>query len=206
MPLSLPRMNSHPSNTTEPTAGRGNVDVNRALPPLPRIAVHHDVPSPNRKPEHEANGSTRQTHTRSFSHPFPSFFGGGSKKSEKRNLKNKLSVEFTGHDEENGNGRPSQPSGTPSRNSSVKNGSEPMTGKCMTCDSTVRWPRDLKVFRCTVCLTVNDLEPNHVAGENSSAKHQNQANPLFTVPRKRTCRSACLVEVDIDPDSEQLFL
>lgn len=34
-----------------------------------------------------------------------------------------------------------------------------MTGKCMTCDSTVRWPKDLKVFRCTVCLTINDLVP-----------------------------------------------
>lgn len=36
---------------------------------------------------------------------------------------------------------------------------ELMTGKCMTCDSTVRWPKELKVFRCTVCLTINDLIP-----------------------------------------------
>ena len=34
-----------------------------------------------------------------------------------------------------------------------------MTGKCMTCDSLVRWPKELKVFRCTVCLTINDLTP-----------------------------------------------
>lgn len=27
----------------------------------------------------------------------------------------------------------------------------------MTCDSTVRWPQDLQVFRCTTCLTINDL-------------------------------------------------
>jgi E3 ubiquitin-protein ligase HECTD2 len=33
------------------------------------------------------------------------------------------------------------------------------TGKCMTCDSMVRWPKELKVFRCTVCLTINDLKP-----------------------------------------------
>ncbi|KAI9367350.1 hypothetical protein BJX61DRAFT_312753 [Aspergillus egyptiacus] len=33
------------------------------------------------------------------------------------------------------------------------------TGKCAVCNSTVRWPRNLKVFRCTECLTVNDLEP-----------------------------------------------
>lgn len=36
---------------------------------------------------------------------------------------------------------------------------EPVTGKCMTCDATVRWPQGLKVFRCTTCLTINDLEP-----------------------------------------------
>ncbi|PKY04369.1 ubiquitin-protein ligase [Aspergillus campestris IBT 28561] len=32
------------------------------------------------------------------------------------------------------------------------------SGRCMTCNSTVRWPKHLKVFRCTECLTVNDLE------------------------------------------------
>jgi len=29
----------------------------------------------------------------------------------------------------------------------------------MTCDSMVRWPKELKVFRCAVCLTINDLKP-----------------------------------------------
>ena len=30
-------------------------------------------------------------------------------------------------------------------------------GKCATCGSHVRWPKDVDVFRCTVCLMVNDL-------------------------------------------------
>jgi E3 ubiquitin-protein ligase HECTD2 len=34
-----------------------------------------------------------------------------------------------------------------------------VTGRCMTCDSKVRWPKELLVFRCTVCLTINDLKP-----------------------------------------------
>ena len=34
-----------------------------------------------------------------------------------------------------------------------------VTGKCATCDSLVRWPRHLDVFRCTMCLMVNDLKP-----------------------------------------------
>ena len=33
-----------------------------------------------------------------------------------------------------------------------------VTGKCATCDSLVRWPRHLDVYRCTVCLMVNDLK------------------------------------------------
>lgn len=33
------------------------------------------------------------------------------------------------------------------------------TGKCMTCDSMVRWPKELAVFRCSVCVTINDLTP-----------------------------------------------
>ncbi|CUS09549.1 unnamed protein product [Tuber aestivum] len=33
------------------------------------------------------------------------------------------------------------------------------TGHCMCCDCTVRWPSDLNVFRCTVCMTINDLKP-----------------------------------------------
>ena len=35
-----------------------------------------------------------------------------------------------------------------------------VTGKCSTCDSRVRWPRHLDMFRCTVCLMVNDLKPS----------------------------------------------
>ena len=34
-----------------------------------------------------------------------------------------------------------------------------ITGKCMTCDCMVRWPKELLVFRCTICLTINDLKP-----------------------------------------------
>lgn len=33
-----------------------------------------------------------------------------------------------------------------------------MTGNCATCGSLVRWPRHLHVFRCTVCLMVNQLK------------------------------------------------
>lgn len=33
------------------------------------------------------------------------------------------------------------------------------TGQCMCCDSTVSWPKNLFVFRCMICRTINDLKP-----------------------------------------------
>lgn len=181
MPQWLPRTQSQRPSGPESNAGRGQLDINRPFPPLARTAVDQDVPTlyPRRRAEQEAT-STR--HTRSFSHPFPSFFGGvlNSRKSEKRNLKNKGSVELTDDDELTADGHSNQSSNTPSRNPSVNAAGELMTGRCMTCDSTVRWPRDLKVFRCTICLTVNDLEPNHAAGEKIKARTKKrpiQASP-----------------------------
>ncbi|KAK8134587.1 hypothetical protein PG984_006599 [Apiospora sp. TS-2023a] len=32
-------------------------------------------------------------------------------------------------------------------------------GNCMTCGGLVRWPKELDIFRCTICLTINDLKP-----------------------------------------------
>lgn len=29
------------------------------------------------------------------------------------------------------------------------------TGRCMTCGSLVRWPKDLQLFKCSICLTIN---------------------------------------------------
>jgi len=49
-------------------------------------------------------------------------------------------------------------------------------GPCMTCDSTVRWPKDLNVFRCTVCLTINDLKPILLESKNGD-RHRVPATP-----------------------------
>jgi E3 ubiquitin-protein ligase HECTD2 len=37
-------------------------------------------------------------------------------------------------------------------------------GRCMTCSSLVRWPKDLPAFRCSICLTINDLPRQTVGG------------------------------------------
>ncbi|KAL9128657.1 MAG: hypothetical protein Q9217_002717 [Psora testacea] len=48
---------------------------------------------------------------------------------------------------------------SPTHGSPIQNGERDLvTGKCSTCNSSVRWPRYLDVFRCTVCYMVNDLK------------------------------------------------
>lgn len=66
---------------------------------------------------------------------------------------------------------------------------EMTTGRCMTCHSTVRWPRDLKVFRCTECLTVNDLVPysgsgNRDLGGQGSPRRDGKGVGVRAIPRK----------------------
>ncbi|KAG9232293.1 ubiquitin-protein ligase-like protein E3 [Amylocarpus encephaloides] len=95
------------------------------------------------------------SHGRSVSHPFPSLFYG--KKDPSAEGSGGIGLDST--DDDSG----SSPVRPPNPHTNVKQGKIPerdlTTGKCMTCDSMVRWPKDLKVFRCTVCLTINDLEP-----------------------------------------------
>ncbi|RIB00822.1 hypothetical protein C2G38_1993792 [Gigaspora rosea] len=44
-----------------------------------------------------------------------------------------------------------------------------MSGRCMCCNSNLRFPRSVSCFRCTVCETINDL---------ITAPHNEQINPL----------------------------
>lgn len=187
MPPWQPRSQSHTSSSTALNTHLSPIDTSRPLPPLPPPTVDLDIPTlyPRRTADPE---TTSAKHSRSFSHPF-TFFRGSSKRSEKRNvLKQNINVDSTDDDESVGNGRSNASSNVASRNPSVNASSEPMTGRCMACDSTVRWPRDLKVFRCTICLTVNDLEPKQEACQPPPGTKQNSAHGLFTVPRKRKYR------------------
>jgi E3 ubiquitin-protein ligase HECTD2 len=80
----------------------------------------------------------------------------------------------------------------------------------MTCDSTVRWPQGLKVFRCTTCLTINDLEYNPEKQSDSPVASSGPVQLRKIVPlsveRTRTLLDRCLrqylesrVEVDTLP-------
>lgn len=116
------------------------------LPPPPHASYGaSNISKPTRTP----------SHGRSMSHPFPALFSG--KKKRTAGSAGGSAYESTDDDVAlpyvvpNDGQIPTPKQKVPDK--------DLMTGKCMTCDSMVRWPKDLKVFRCTVCLTINDLVP-----------------------------------------------
>jgi E3 ubiquitin-protein ligase HECTD2 len=155
------RLNSNSSTPHEqPTSAQSN--PNKPLPPVPPNAADYEIPTLRPKPAQSNSSAAPLNHSRSFSNPFPSFFGGGRKSDKKNPLKIDNKVYDTTDDDTSINSDSARHNGSgksPSRNSSQKGNKEPVTGKCMTCDSTVRWPQGLKVYRCTTCMTINDLEP-----------------------------------------------
>lgn len=137
-----PQQHPIPPRTSSQTQQEPNIEY--GIPTL-----HH-----SRSTKEQADAAALR-HARSFSHPFPSLFG-GSKKADKRtpvNAQGSVGVDST-DDETSFVRRPSRVK----RDNSLSE-KEPVTGRCMTCYSTVRWPREVKVFRCVTCQTINDLEP-----------------------------------------------
>lgn len=104
-------------------------------------------PNPNSTPPRRTRG-----HSRSLSNPFS-----GISKRRKSPSKN----DFLDSDDDD---EVTFPLPEVSTSTSPKKPLPPLpdemaTGKCMTCNTAVKWPGNLKVFRCTQCLAVNDLEP-----------------------------------------------
>ncbi|KAK4139328.1 uncharacterized protein C8A04DRAFT_40818 [Dichotomopilus funicola] len=115
----------------------------------------------------------RSGHSRSQSHPFPSLFSGRKKKTGPGSSPNPMAdlddSSESGSAMEGGiagaagagasKGSGPAPASRGHRNGSSAGSRDFATGRCMTCASLVRWPRELQMFRCTICLTVNDLQP-----------------------------------------------
>jgi E3 ubiquitin-protein ligase HECTD2 len=163
---------------------------------------------PRSQSQNQSQGhpSQRPRHTRSVSHPFPSlFFSSGSSSSRTKKKKQRSSPHRSmaaGRPDESGsesgldgdvyapviraNPNPNPPLPPPPpvrghRNASSMGGSRDFTaGRCMTCGSLVRWPRELCMFRCTICLTVNDLQPppgRDARREDVALEEQQQPGP-----------------------------
>lgn len=122
----------------------------KALPnaPISTLATSSTDPSP-----------VRPQHGRSTSHPFlSSLVGHGGTRRGEENIKS--GVENL--DDRSFGASPALSNdsleASAHRGPSQRRETDLVAGKCATCDSLVRWPRRLDVFRCTVCLMVNDLK------------------------------------------------
>ncbi|KAK4241099.1 hypothetical protein C8A03DRAFT_41495 [Achaetomium macrosporum] len=110
---------------------------------------------------------SRPPHRRSMSHPFPSLFS----------LRKKKSGPVSGAETSSGDEGPSNPEKAPPMRGHHRSGSSVgsrdwNTGRCMTCGSLVRWPKELHVFKCTICVTINDLQPRDQISRQKDASEE----------------------------------
>lgn len=118
-----------------------------------------------------------------MSHPFPSLFA--SKKSKPLPAPD----ESTDDDLP----RPGQPNARSSMASKTSRGPADFSnGTCMTCGSRVRWPKELNVFRCTICLTINDLKPV-APPKTEDGKAPEPPRPI-SLPQTKNLVHHCLLE------------
>ena len=154
-----------------------------------QVEVFHDPPlhgvpiiasTESFAPSHPGH---RPRHERSQSHPFPSIFGSGRRTDRE--------VEIDDEDEIiddlynpliHSPGLASKDYMTSTSSVHAHSAEKDLiTGNCSTCDSTVRWPRHLGVFRCTVCLMINDVKP--AAGLPGDVRPAEASNPSHTSAR-----------------------
>ncbi|KAL9489509.1 hypothetical protein ACSS6W_001786 [Trichoderma asperelloides] len=117
----------------------------------------------------QQNRGRKPKHSRSMSNPFPSLFS--SRK--RQGSASKPSVDV---DKANVGPAPNKQVNTHRRGSPTRS-RDFATGNCMTCASLVKWPKDLKVFKCTICMTINDLVPISVDSQSSRQRHDRSPGP-----------------------------
>jgi len=158
----------------------------------------YHVPTLHYRPPSQASTSSSSStrspkHGRSASHPFPILFG---KKASDNRSDRVERFGSSGHAhvamaESRGGflstSLPRSSSGKGSATTPV-NENDLVSGKCATCDSTVRWPRHLDVFRCTVCFMITDLQyPMSKEAATPYSESSGKAG-TFRISRKSTKR------------------
>lgn len=159
-----PNLLHHPNNTAASAQGLGeSSQTSPGRRSTQSRMTSEDLVDPAygipalRQPSEQATPS-RYGHGRSMSHPFPSLFSSKKKRAEERIP---IEIETSDDDDDDivGSSSKYDYDGNATRHSEREQNKDLITGKCMTCNSTVRWPKTLSVFRCTICLTINDLKP-----------------------------------------------
>lgn len=134
----------------------------------------------------------RSAHARSLSNPFPTLFGAGKRPDKGTGAsKNVVDVETTDDESEwdavgvEIGARRTGSAREAGRPSDVDRNTK--TGRCMTCDSAVRWSLSATSIKCTVCSTINDFTPR-VHGPSRTPQSGDASNSAHTgvTPRRRS--------------------
>ncbi|KAA8648512.1 HECT-type E3 ubiquitin-protein ligase [Aspergillus tanneri] len=186
----------HPHNLYPPTSSSPHATlVSSTERSVPRLVPQHATSLPSMNANPATSPPHRHGHSRSISHPFPSPFADSSKRTNRSMWKQDfLDSDDDDDDDDEVTYLPDPLSSSPRKGPPPPHlgpGEDLTTGKCMTCNCTMRWPRNLKVFRCTECLTVNDLElyrePNDSSGR--SPPRLDGRPPVPAIPRKAVALS-----------------
>lgn len=154
---------------------------NNALLTPSTLVGRLDVPSSNAQVDSSSSESDfqppkqsgfRPTHARSMSNPFPSLFSGKKKRQDSTGRAP------PGSDPDGDEGAMAGPSVRKHRRGAPAGSKDFATGNCMTCASLVKWPKELKVFKCTICTTINDLVPVDNGGRgNGDSSRRRDSGP-----------------------------
>ncbi|ODA81657.1 hypothetical protein RJ55_00159 [Drechmeria coniospora] len=153
-PTFFPKAVFHDSNRTRNHDGPVSPPFVPSPQSLPRYSsdVHADTSSEEPENHTLQPGGSWPPHTRPMSNPFPSFFSSKKKKQDSNGRDPPdVSVYDVGTMAGASSKKPTQRRPPGSKDFAM--------GNCMTCSSLVRWPKELKVFKCTICASINDLVP-----------------------------------------------
>ncbi|KAL8717627.1 MAG: hypothetical protein Q9225_005146 [Loekoesia sp. 1 TL-2023] len=82
---------------------------------------------------------------------------------------------------------------SPHGSKSKTHDNELVSGRCATCDSSVRWPSHLSVFRCTICLMVNDLQPLEVRSQQDRRRQSNEKPQMLSLRTTEKLANDCVL-------------
>lgn len=169
---------SSPSGRNPPFPSHPNTGFGGPLPSVPsststaerslrRPHELHDASAMSKLDGDLPDSSYRRGHHRSISHPFTSAFTSIGRKRDKAATKHDKyekydkEIKWDSDSDSDEVTYPIQPVSSSPRKDSNRGGPSNGTAetKCGTCNSTVRWPQNLSVFRCSDCLMITDLEP-----------------------------------------------
>ncbi|GAB1313321.1 Putative E3 ubiquitin-protein ligase [Madurella fahalii] len=169
--LQEPALHQHqqlgPRHSRAGSTGGGRFGTASRVPDFSAFDSLQQMQADSSSSDEDLHPSRRPRHTRSISHPFPSLFSSTKKTSGSMKPSDGSGTDSGGEPTSRGKRLPPAPG---HRNGSSVGSRDFATGHCMTCRALVRWPKELQVFRCTICLTINDLQPADRDGRRDEAQ------------------------------------